>query len=157
MLVELHVVDLLVERIKAVMSSFVEKDCVPAGPNDDLLKAGLVGEGLINKYGGAMPNAMGVPEDQIHMAVTKYGVCKVNIDTDLRMASTGAIRQFFAEHPKEFDPRKYLAAATKAMYGICKARYEAFGTAGWASKITPLSLEVMTTRYAKGELDPKIN
>ncbi|WP_373507441.1 class II fructose-bisphosphate aldolase, partial [Thiocapsa sp.] len=87
----------------------------------------------------------------------KNGVRKVNIDTDLRMSSTGAIRKFLAENPKEFDPRKYFIAATKAMKGICKARYEAFGTAGNASKITPMSLEVMTDRYAKGELEPKVN
>jgi fructose-bisphosphate aldolase, class II len=62
-----------------------------------------------------------------------------------------------AENPKDFDPRKYLAAATKAMKGICLARYQAFGTAGNASKIKVLSLEAMTTRYTKGELDPKVN
>jgi fructose-bisphosphate aldolase class II len=64
-------------------------------------------------------------------------VRKVNIDTDLRMASTGAIRKHLAENPKKFDPRKYLGNATKAMKEICKARYEAFGTAGNASKIRP--------------------
>jgi fructose-bisphosphate aldolase class II len=73
------------------------------------------------------------------------------------MASTGAIRRHLAENPKNFDPRKYLAASTKAMKEICKARYEAFGTAGNASKIKVLSLEDMTDRYAKGELDPKVN
>jgi fructose-bisphosphate aldolase, class II len=61
------------------------------------------------------------------------------------------------ENPKEFDPRKYFAVATKAMKGICKDRYEAFGTAGNASKIRALSLDAMTSRYAKGELDPKVN
>jgi fructose-bisphosphate aldolase class II len=87
-------------------------------------------------------------------------VRKVNIDTDLRMSSTGAIRKFLAENPKEFDPRKYFTAATKAMKGICKARYEAFGTAGNASKIFAggvQSLEAITARYASGELDPKVN
>jgi len=74
-----------------------------------------------------------------------------------KMASTGAIRKYLAEHPKDFDPRKYLAVATKAMKGIYKARYEAFGIAGNASKIKALSLEAMTARYAKGELDPKVN
>ena len=110
---------------------------------------------IINEFGGAMGETYGVPVEEIVEGI-KHGVRKVNIDTDLRMASTGAIRRFFAENPKEFDPRKYLAAATKAMKGICLSRYEAFGTAGWASKITPLSLEAMTTRYAKGELDPKV-
>jgi fructose-bisphosphate aldolase class II len=110
---------------------------------------------IINEFGGAMGETYGVPVEEIVEGI-KHGVRKVNIDTDLRMASTGAIRRFFAENPKEFDPRKYLAAATKAMKGICLSRYEAFGTAGWASKITPLSLEAMTTRYTKGELDPKV-
>jgi fructose-bisphosphate aldolase class II len=72
------------------------------------------------------------------------------------MASTGAMRKFFAENKKEFDPRKFLTAATKAMQQICKDRYEAFGTAGNASKITPISLADMTELYAKGKLDPVI-
>ncbi|MDC6711158.1 class II fructose-bisphosphate aldolase, partial [Leclercia adecarboxylata] len=87
----------------------------------------------------------------------KYGVRKVNIDTDLRLASTGAIREFLAKHPSEFDPRKYLAKTVVAMRDVCIARYEAFGTAGHASKIKPISLEGMFQRYANGELDPKIN
>ena len=87
----------------------------------------------------------------------KHGVRKVNIDTDLRMASTGAVRKFLAENPKEFDPRKFLIASTKAMKDICAARYKSFGTAGNASKIKVLSLDAMTTRYSKGELGPKVN
>ena len=87
----------------------------------------------------------------------KHGVRKVNIDTDLRMAATGSIRKYMKENPKKFDPRDYLKPALAGMKGICKARYEAFGTAGQASKIKPISLEDMATRYAKGELDPKIN
>ncbi|MBL8487165.1 MAG: fructose-bisphosphate aldolase class II [Rhodocyclaceae bacterium] len=107
---------------------------------------------IINENGGEMGETYGVPVEEIVEGI-KNGVRKVNIDTDLRMASTGAIRQFFNKNRKEFDPRKYLAEATKAMKGICKARYEAFGTAGAASKIKVLSLESMTTRYAKGELN----
>ena len=87
----------------------------------------------------------------------KHGVRKVNIDTDLRMASTGAIRKNLAENPSGFDPRKYLKAATQAMSEICKLRYEAFGTAGNASKIKPIILEDMVERYNSGALDPKIN
>jgi uncharacterized protein YjhX (UPF0386 family) len=68
---------------------------------------------LVNKYGGAMPNAKGVPEDQIAMAVQKYGVCKVNIDTDLRLAMTAKIREVFATKPAEFDPRNYLGPAAR--------------------------------------------
>jgi fructose-bisphosphate aldolase class II len=111
---------------------------------------------IIDEFGGAMGETYGVPVEEIAEGI-KNGVRKVNIDTDLRMASTGAIRKHLAENPKNFDPRKYLAASTKAMKDICKARYEAFGTAGNASKIKVLSLEAMTARYAKGELDPKVN
>ena len=111
---------------------------------------------IIDEFGGDMGETYGVPVEEIAEGI-KHGVRKVNIDTDLRMASTGAIRKHLAENRKNFDPRKYLAAATKAMHDICKARYEAFGTAGNASKIRALSLEDMTTRYTKGELDPKIN
>jgi fructose-bisphosphate aldolase class II len=111
---------------------------------------------IIDEFGGAMGETYGVPVEEIAEGI-KNGVRKVNIDTDLRMASTGAIRKHLAENPKNFDPRKYLAASTKAMSEICKARYEAFGTAGNASKIKPLSLEAMTARYVAGELDPKVN
>jgi fructose-bisphosphate aldolase class II len=111
---------------------------------------------IIDEFGGAMGETYGVPVEEIAEGI-RNGVRKVNIDTDLRMASTGAIRRHLAENPKNFDPRKYLAASTKAMSEICKARYEAFGTAGNASKIRPLSLEAMTARYAAGELDPKVN
>ncbi|NBC13913.1 MAG: fructose-bisphosphate aldolase class II [Gammaproteobacteria bacterium] len=111
---------------------------------------------IIDEFGGDMGETYGVPVEEIAEGI-KNGVRKVNIDTDLRMASTGAIRKHLAENPKNFDPRKYLAASTKAMKEICKARYEAFGTAGNASKIKVRSLEDMTDRYAKGELDPKVN
>jgi fructose-bisphosphate aldolase class II len=92
-----------------------------------------------------------VPVSEIQRGI-KHGVRKINIDTDNRMAMTGAIRKIFAENPGEFDPRKYLAKATAAMRDICIARYEAFGAAGQASKLKPLSLESMFQRYEKGEL-----
>ncbi len=111
---------------------------------------------MINTYGGDMGQTYGVPVEEIVQGI-KSGVRKVNIDTDLRMASTGAVRKFLAENKKEFDPRKWLTAATKGMKDICRQRYEAFGCAGNASKIKVLSLESMTTRYAKGELAPKVN
>lgn len=110
---------------------------------------------IINQYGGDMGQTYGVPVEEIQEGI-RHGVRKVNIDTDLRMASTGAIRQFLALNPKEFDPRKYLAVATKAMTAICKARYEAFGTAGNASKIKTKSLEKMYQLYKSGALDPRI-
>jgi fructose-bisphosphate aldolase, class II len=77
-------------------------------------------------------------------------------NTDLRMASTGAIRRFLAQNPKEFDPRKYLGAATIAMHDICKERYEAFDTAGKASKIKVMSLEKMYQRYKVDDFDPRV-
>lgn len=110
---------------------------------------------MINDYGGDMGQTYGVPVEEIVEGI-KHGVRKVNIDTDLRMASTGAVRKFLAEHRKEFDPRKFLDAATKGMKAVCKARYEAFGTAGNASKMSALSLDQMTARYQSGELDPKV-
>ncbi|SDB44739.1 fructose-bisphosphate aldolase [Pseudidiomarina indica] len=111
---------------------------------------------VINEFGGEIPETYGVPVEQIVEGI-KYGVRKVNIDTDLRLASTGAIRRHLAHNPSNFDPRKYLQASTDAMYEICKARYEAFGCAGQASKIKPISLEEMFKRYERGELDAKVN
>ena len=111
---------------------------------------------IINEYGGDMGETYGVPVEEIQEGI-KHGVRKVNIDTDLRMASTGAIRKHLNDNKSNFDPRKFLAASTKAMKEICLARYESFGTAGNASKMRALSLEAMTSRYQSGELDPKVN
>ena len=101
---------------------------------------------IINSYGGDMGQTYGVPVEEIVEGI-KHGVRKVNIDTDLRMASTGAIRKHLAENKSNFDPRKFLKESTKAMKGICKARYEAFGSAGNASKIKAASLEKMISYY----------
>jgi fructose-bisphosphate aldolase, class II len=103
---------------------------------------------IINEFGGDIKETYGVPVEQIVEAI-KHGVRKVNIDTDLRLASTGAIRQFMAKNPAEFDPRKYFAKTITAMRDVCIDRYEAFGTAGNASKINPISLEKMASRYGK--------
>ncbi|ARU55795.1 fructose-bisphosphate aldolase [Oleiphilus messinensis] len=111
---------------------------------------------VINEYGGEIPETYGVPVEQIQEGI-KHGVRKVNIDTDLRLASTGAIRRFLGQNTAEFDPRKYLAVATKAMTEICIARYESFGTAGNASKIKVVSLESMFERYLDGSLNPHVN
>ncbi|UTW44557.1 fructose-bisphosphate aldolase class II [bacterium SCSIO 12696] len=111
---------------------------------------------VINEFGGEIPETYGVPVEQICEGI-KHGVRKVNIDTDLRLASTGAVRRFLAQNTSEFDPRKFLAVTTKAMTEICVARYEAFGTAGNASKITPISLESMFQRYEAGELEAQVN
>ncbi len=90
---------------------------------------------LVNKYGGKMPNAKGVPEDQINMAVTKYGVCKVNIDTDLRLALTAKIREVFATKPAEFDPRNYLGPGREAIIGMVRRKMHVLNSAGKADAV----------------------
>jgi fructose-bisphosphate aldolase class II len=110
---------------------------------------------VINRYGGEMGQTYGVPVAEVQEGI-RHGVRKVNIDTDLRMASTGAIREFLAKYPSQFDPRQYLKETIKAMMEICKARYEAFGTAGQAPKIKVKSLEEMTREYQSGRLDPVV-
>ncbi len=143
---------LAIQRIKEIHARIPDTHLVMHGsssvPQDWLA--------IINEYGGDMGETYGVPVEEIQEGI-KHGVRKVNIDTDLRMASTGAVRKFLADNTKEFDPRKFLTAATKAMKQICKDRYEAFGTAGNASRIKVLSLDAMTQRYMSGELDPKVN
>ncbi|MHA3892803.1 class II fructose-bisphosphate aldolase [Acinetobacter sp. GXMZU3951] len=101
---------------------------------------------VINQYGGDIKETYGVPVEQLVEAI-KHGVRKINIDTDLRLASTGAMRRMMAEQPSEFDPRKFFAKTVDAMKQICVDRYEAFGTAGNADKIRPISLEKMVDRY----------
>ena len=101
---------------------------------------------IINQYGGDIKETYGVPVEQLVEAI-KHGVRKINIDTDLRLASTGAMRRMMAEQPSEFDPRKFFAKTVDAMKQICVDRYEAFGTAGNADKIRPISLEKLVDRY----------
>lgn len=101
---------------------------------------------IINDFGGDMKQTYGVPVEEIVKGI-QSGVRKVNIDTDLRMASTGSIRRHLAENPSNFDPRKFYKEATKAMKEICKARFEAFGCAGNADKIKAKSLEQMISFY----------
>jgi fructose-bisphosphate aldolase class II len=110
---------------------------------------------IINQYGGEMPQTWGVPVEEIQRGI-KNGVRKINIDTDNRMAMTGAIRKVFAENPGEFDPRKYLKPAMEAMRAVCRQRFEEFGTAGHASKIRPVPLSEMAKRYASGALAPEV-
>ena len=105
----------------------------------------------IRKYGGAMKETYGVPVAEIQEAI-KFGVRKINIDTDIRLAMTAAIRRFFAENPEKFDPRDYLKPAREAARAICKQRYLEFGCAGQAAKITPQPLARVAQRYAGGEL-----
>ena len=108
---------------------------------------------VINEFGGEIPETYGVPLEEIQEGI-KHGVRKVNIDTDLRLASTGSIRRFLAQNPSEFDPRKYFTESLKAMKEIVLTLYEAFGTSGNASKIKPASLDAMSEKYLSGSLDP---
>ena len=111
---------------------------------------------IINEYGGDIPETYGVPVEEIQEGI-KHGVRKVNIDTDLRLASTAAIRRHLAENRAEFDPRKYLKDSQEAMKQVVIARYETFGTAGQADRIKPISLEAMFSHYASGSLDPVVH
>lgn len=106
---------------------------------------------LLNKYGAKIPQTYGVPLEQIQEGI-KAGVRKVNIDTDGRMAITGAIRKFFAENPAVFDPRAFMRPAMAAVQEICEVRFEAFGAAGQAGRIKPVSLSQMAERYRTGAL-----
>lgn len=142
---------LAIDRVKAIHARIPNTHLVMHGSSSvpqDWLE-------IINNYGGDMGQTYGVPVEEIQEGI-KHGVRKINIDTDLRMASTGSIRKHLAENKSNFDPRKYLKAASVGMMEICKARYEAFGCAGMASKIKPTSLEDMVKRYASGELDPQV-
>jgi fructose-bisphosphate aldolase class II len=133
---------LAIERIKEIHAKIPNTHLVMHGSSSvpqDWLK-------IINEYGGDMGETYGVPVEEIQEGI-KHGVRKVNIDTDLRMASTGAVRKHLADNPSNFDPRKFLKASTAAMKDICKARYEAFGCAGHASKIKAKSLESMISYY----------
>ncbi|APO71988.1 class II fructose-bisphosphate aldolase [Rhizobium mongolense] len=109
---------------------------------------------VINRYGGRMPQTYGVPVEEIERGI-RHGVRKVNIDTDCRMAMAGQFRKIAAEHPEEFDPRKFLKPAMDALRNLCLDRFERFGTAGNASRIKVIALDEMARRYAAGELDPK--
>lgn len=102
---------------------------------------------IINSYGGEITPTWGVPVEEIQHCI-QFGVRKVNVDTDLRLALTGAIRKVFAEQPGEFDPRKYLASGMEAMSVVCRDRFEQFGTAGHAPLIKPIPLSDMAARYS---------
>ncbi|MGY4830967.1 class II fructose-bisphosphate aldolase [Sphaerotilaceae bacterium SBD11-9] len=106
---------------------------------------------IINQYGGKIKETYGVPIEEIQEAI-KFGVRKINIDTDIRLAMTGAVRKFLAENPDKFDAREWLKPAREAAKAICKARYQQFGCEGQAAKIKPQSLVQIAQRYAKGEL-----
>jgi fructose-bisphosphate aldolase class II len=138
---------LAIDRIKAINQRIPNTHLVMHGsssvPQDWLA--------IIREHGGTIKETYGVPVEEIVEGI-KHGVRKINIDTDIRLAMTGAIRKFFSEHPEEFDPRAFLKVATAAAKGICEARFQSFGCAGQASKIKVIPLEKMAARYAKGEL-----
>ena len=111
---------------------------------------------IINQYGGDMKQTYGVPVKEIQEAI-KYGVRKINIDTDIRMAMTGAVRKFMAENPSKFDMREWMKPAREAAKAICKQRYLEFGCEGQGAKIKGIPLFVMAEMYASGELKQKVN
>ena len=139
---------LAIDRIKAIHQRIPNTHLVMHG-SSSVPQEWLA---IINEFGGNIPETYGVPVEQIQEGI-RNGVRKVNIDTDLRLASTGATRRFLAQNPSEFDPRKFLAETTKAMTDICIARYEAFNTAGNANKIKPISLDKMFDLYQAGTLN----
>ena len=106
---------------------------------------------IINQFGGKMKETYGVPVEEIQEAI-KHGVRKINIDTDIRLAMTGAVRKFMAEYPDKFDAREWLKPAREAARAVCKQRYLEFGCEGQAAKIKGAGLSIMASRYAKGEL-----
>jgi fructose-bisphosphate aldolase class II len=143
---------LRIDRVKAIHQRIPNVHLVMHGsssvPEDWLA--------VINSHGGDMGQTYGVPVEEIVEGI-RNGVRKVNIDTDLRMASTGAIRKHLAEERQNFDPRKFYKAATQAMQAICANRYEAFGAAGMAHRVGKVyTLEAMQKRYDKGQLIPKV-
>jgi fructose-bisphosphate aldolase class II len=143
---------LAIDRVKEINKRIPNTHLVMHGSSSvpqDLLA-------IINEFGGEIPETYGVPVEEIQEGI-RHGVRKVNIDTDLRLASTAAIRKFLAANTAEFDPRKYLAETQTAMKQVVVDRYEAFATAGNASKITATSLDDMFAQYASGNLDPVVN
>lgn len=109
----------------------------------------------IREFGGDMKETYGVPVEELQEAI-KHGVRKINIDTDIRLAMTAAVRRFLAENPSKFDPREFNKPAREAAKKVCIERYEAFGTAGNASKIKPIALDEMAALYAAGKLAQQV-
>ena len=133
---------LAIERIAAIHAAVPDTHLVMHG-SSSVPQEWLA---IIRQHGGDIKETYGVPVEEIVRGI-RSGVRKVNIDTDIRLAMTGAMRQLFATQPSEFDPRKAMLAAKKAARGICKQRFEAFGCAGQAGKIKPVPLEAMAKRY----------
>ena len=142
---------LSIERVKEIHARLPNTHLVMHGSSS--VPQELLAE--IREFGGDMKETYGVPVAEIQEAI-KYGVRKVNIDTDIRLAMTAAIRRFLFTYPDKFDPREYMKPAREAAKAICVARYQQFGTAGHASSIKPILLEEMARRYASGELAQKV-
>jgi fructose-bisphosphate aldolase class II len=138
---------LAIDRIKEIHARLPNTHLVMHGSSS--VPQELLAE--IRQFGGEMKETYGVPVEEIVNGI-RHGVRKVNIDTDIRLSMTGAIRRCFVENPGKFDPRDYLKPAREAAMKVCLARYEAFGCAGQASRIKVVPLEKMAERYAKGEL-----
>jgi fructose-bisphosphate aldolase class II len=138
---------LAIERIKQIHRRIPNTHLVMHGSSS--VPQELLAE--IRRFGGEMKETYGVPVEEIQEAI-KHGVRKINIDTDIRLAMTAAIRRFMAENPSKFDPREYLKPAKAAAKEIVRQRYEQFGCAGQASRIRAVSLAEMASRYARGEL-----
>jgi fructose-bisphosphate aldolase, class II len=141
---------LAIERIKQIHARLPNTHLVMHGSSSvpqDLLD-------IIRANGGIMKQTFGVPVEEIQEAI-KHGVRKINIDTDIRLAMTAAIRKFFVENPEKFDPREYLKPARDAAQMICEQRFTSFGCVGMASKIKPTSLKMMAVKYDAGQLAQK--
>ena len=138
---------LAIDRVQAIHERIPNTHLVMHGSSSvpqDLLA-------IINQHGGQMKETYGVPVEEIQKAI-QFGVRKINIDTDIRLAMTGAVRQFLAENPDKFDAREWLKPARAAAQAICKERYLQFGCEGQGAKIKPVTLSVMAQRYAAGDL-----
>ena len=143
---------LAIDRIKEIHRRIPSTHLVMHGSSSvpqDLLA-------IIRQHGGDMKETYGVPVEEIQEAI-KHGVRKINIDTDIRLAMTAAIRKYLAEQPDKFDPRDYLKPAREAARLICRQRYLEFGCEGQAGKIKAQSLKEVAQRYASGQLAPQVN
>ena len=142
---------LSIERVKEIHARLPNTHLVMHGSSS--VPQELLAE--IREFGGDMKETYGVPVAEIQEAI-KYGVRKVNIDTDIRLAMTAAVRRFLFQNPDKFDPREFLKPAREAAKAICVARYQQFGAAGNASKIKPIALSDMAAKYAAGELAQRV-
>ena len=143
---------LAIDRIKAINKRIPNTHLVMHGSSSvpqDLLQ-------IIRENGGEMKETYGVPVEEIQEGI-KHGVRKVKIDTDIRLAMTGAIRLFMTQNREKFDPRDYLKPAREAAKQICKARYEQFGCAGQAAKIKAVPLDDIASKYSNGALSQVVN